>query len=132
MVDLDHCSYATIWAGDKDCYRGNINYLSLARSFFLLLFLLSLPIDLRCRVLSLCPRLFSTLSSGGSFRLYLDLISVLLVASSTFLNSALCLTTHSSSVVPSVSPHLPPSLHLCALNLVLRDCLCLPAGLAPV
>ena len=35
MVDLDHCSYATIWAGDKDCYRGNIRYLSIARSFFL-------------------------------------------------------------------------------------------------
>ena len=53
--------------------------------------------------------------------------------SSTF--SQLCFfvpPAPSSSILPSVSPHLPPSLHPCALNLVLRDCLCLPAGLAPV
>lgn len=35
MVDLDHCSYSTIWAADKDCYRGNICYLSRACAFFL-------------------------------------------------------------------------------------------------
>lgn len=45
MVDLDHCSYATIWAGDKDCYRGNTCYLPLARSFFLSFLLLSPPLD---------------------------------------------------------------------------------------
>lgn len=37
MVDLDHCSYATIWACDKDCNRGNICHLLLVFAFFSLL-----------------------------------------------------------------------------------------------
>lgn len=74
-------------------------------------------------------------SVSNSFQLfyfYLDACSCLLVTSSTFLKSALCPSTYSPSILPSVSPHPHPSLHLCALNLVLRDCLGFPAGLAPV
>lgn len=112
MVDLDHCSYATIWAGDKDCYRGNICYLSLACSFFLLL--LSPPLEPRCRFLPLHPSLFnSSLLFSTSFHFYLNLSSLLLVVSSTFLNSALCPTTHPLLNPPlcvSSSPSIPPSL----------------------
>lgn len=36
MVDLDHCSYATIWACDKHWNRGNICHLLLALPFFFL------------------------------------------------------------------------------------------------
>lgn len=142
MVDLDHCSYATIWAGDKDCYRGNICYLSVARSFFLSLLLLSPPLDPHCLFLPLSVRLFSTLFIQ---RLLPSLPGLVYSSPCRVLHLSCCALcpppptnppTHPPTPPPQSSPLCllisPPSLHLCALNLVLRDCLCLPAGLAPV
>lgn len=101
MVDLDHCSYATIWAGDKDCYRGNICYLCQARSFFLLLLLLIcaviLPLSIQFFLACLlCAPSISTWT----------LPTHLLVVSSTFLSCPLCPAP--PSIYPSVTPHLSP------------------------
>lgn len=80
MVDLDHCSYATIWAYDKDCYRGSICYLSPAWSFFLLLLLLSPPLDPRrhfyfsIHLYSSCLFYFTDLSISTWARLLLSLL----------------------------------------------------------
>lgn len=94
MVDLDHCSYATIWACDKDCNRGNICHLLLALPFFSALLFLNTVI--------------STLLSSF-FCSYLDSVPVFsLSLSSTFQH----FPTRPSSVLLS-PPHLcHPSISL--------------------
>ncbi len=118
MVDLDHCSYATIWAGDKDCYRGNICYLFLACSFFLWLLLLLLPsppLDPHCRFphspsISFSTRLFYSAALCISTWTRTPPCCVLHL-------SQLCSLSHHSPPPPcnpplcvSSSPSIPPSL----------------------
>lgn len=108
MVDLDHCSYATIWADDKDCYRGSVWYHSLACSFFIWLLFPSTLLDLLCLFLPLRLSLFNSFISTWMFVLVSlsrppPFLTVLFVPPPTPPQSSpLCLLI---SLHPSISVH---------------------------